>query len=113
MKYNSLSRTTDSDTSLFTPIDWDVLYSACKSLTQVRSLRLLHLVRHCAPTIFLRDLARVLLVGVYICASRGGDDRQGKAHGGKMLHHRGDGTFVVDGEVLLDMKDRMVKWREF
>src|SRR5882762_1845058 len=43
-----MSRTTDSDTSLFTPIDWDVLYSACKSLTQVRSLRLLHLVRHCA-----------------------------------------------------------------
>jgi hypothetical protein len=48
MKYNYMSRTTDSDTSLFTPIDWDVLYSACKSLTQVRSLRLLHLVRHCA-----------------------------------------------------------------
>jgi hypothetical protein len=54
-----------------------------------------------------------MLVGVCICASRGGDDRQGKAQGGKMLHHRGDGTFLVDGEVLLDMKDRMVKWREF
>jgi len=32
--------------------------------------------------------------------------------GGKMFHHRGDGTFVVDGE-LLDLKDRMVKWLEF
>ncbi|KAE8444962.1 hypothetical protein EG329_014089 [Mollisiaceae sp. DMI_Dod_QoI] len=32
--------------------------------------------------------------------------------GGKMFHHRGDGTFVVDGEVL-DLKDRMVKWQEF
>lgn len=32
--------------------------------------------------------------------------------GGKMIHHRGDGTFVVDGEVL-DLKDRMVKWQEF
>src|SRR5712671_4516155 len=51
MKYNYMSRTTDSDTSLFTPIDWDVLYSACKSLTQVRSLRLLHLVRHCARSV--------------------------------------------------------------
>src|SRR3981189_3634700 len=46
-----MSRTTDSDTSLFTPIDWDVLYSACKSLTQVRSLRLLHLVRHCSRSV--------------------------------------------------------------
>lgn len=27
--------------------------------------------------------------------------------GGKMFHHRGDGTFVVDGEIL-DLKDRMV-----
>jgi flavin reductase (DIM6/NTAB) family NADH-FMN oxidoreductase RutF len=32
--------------------------------------------------------------------------------GGRMFHHRGDGTFVVDGE-LLDLKDRMVKWKEF
>jgi flavin reductase (DIM6/NTAB) family NADH-FMN oxidoreductase RutF len=31
---------------------------------------------------------------------------------GKMFHHRGDGTFVVDGEVL-DLKDRMIKWHEF
>ncbi|KAJ4390658.1 hypothetical protein N0V93_004256 [Gnomoniopsis smithogilvyi] len=29
--------------------------------------------------------------------------------GGRMFHHRGDGTFVVDGEVL-DLKARMVKW---
>ncbi|KAI9730891.1 MAG: hypothetical protein M1834_005609 [Cirrosporium novae-zelandiae] len=32
--------------------------------------------------------------------------------GGKMFHHRGDGTFVVDGDIL-DLKDRMVKWQEF
>ena len=32
--------------------------------------------------------------------------------GGKMFHHRGDGTFVVDGEVL-DLKNRMVKWQRF
>ncbi|KAI2473035.1 hypothetical protein F4781DRAFT_427796 [Annulohypoxylon bovei var. microspora] len=32
--------------------------------------------------------------------------------GGKMFHHCGNGTFVVDGEVL-DLKDRMVKWQEF
>ncbi|RYP55156.1 hypothetical protein DL768_000150 [Monosporascus sp. mg162] len=32
--------------------------------------------------------------------------------GGRMFHHRGDGTFVVDGEVL-DLKHRMVKWQEF
>ena len=32
--------------------------------------------------------------------------------GGKMFHHRGDGTFVIDGEVL-DLKNRMVKWQEF
>lgn len=31
---------------------------------------------------------------------------------GKMFHHRGDGTFVVDGEIL-DLKDKMVKWQEF
>jgi len=32
--------------------------------------------------------------------------------GGKMFHHRGDGTFVVDGDVL-DLQDRMVKWQDF
>ncbi|KAN0102264.1 hypothetical protein V8E51_012774 [Hyaloscypha variabilis] len=32
--------------------------------------------------------------------------------GGKMFHHRGDGTFVVDGEVL-DLKERMVKCTEY
>ncbi|KAI0889028.1 uncharacterized protein GGS22DRAFT_66256 [Annulohypoxylon maeteangense] len=32
--------------------------------------------------------------------------------GGKMFHHRGNGTFVVDGEIL-DLKDRMVKWQEY
>lgn len=26
------------------------------------------------------------------------------------MHHRGDGTFTVDGGTL-DLKDRMVKWR--
>lgn len=38
------------------------------------------------------------------------DRRPGE--GGKMFHHRGDGTFVVDGEIL-DLKDRMVKWKQF
>ena len=28
----------------------------------------------------------------------------------RMMHHRGDGTFTVDGATL-DLKDRMVKWR--
>ncbi|MBB4351107.1 flavin reductase family protein [Aliirhizobium cellulosilyticum] len=28
----------------------------------------------------------------------------------RMLHHRGDGTFTVDGGTL-DLRDRMVKWR--
>ncbi|KAJ5659590.1 hypothetical protein N7507_006041 [Penicillium longicatenatum] len=32
--------------------------------------------------------------------------------GGRMFHHRGDGSFVVDGDVL-DLKSRMVKWKEF
>ncbi|KAI2637174.1 hypothetical protein GGS26DRAFT_473913 [Hypomontagnella submonticulosa] len=32
--------------------------------------------------------------------------------GGRMFHHRGDGTFVVDGEIV-DLKDRMVKWQEY
>ena len=31
---------------------------------------------------------------------------------GRLFHHRGDGTFVVDGEVL-DLKDKMIKWHEF
>ncbi|KAJ5109228.1 hypothetical protein N7456_005903 [Penicillium angulare] len=30
----------------------------------------------------------------------------------RTFHHRGDGTFVVDGD-MLDLKARMVKWREF
>ncbi|KAK4041664.1 hypothetical protein C8A01DRAFT_45204 [Parachaetomium inaequale] len=33
--------------------------------------------------------------------------------GGRMFHHRGDGTFSVDGEEVLDLKERMVKWRMF
>jgi hypothetical protein len=28
----------------------------------------------------------------------------------RTLHHRGDGSFTVDGEVV-DMRERMVKWR--
>jgi hypothetical protein len=28
-----------------------------------------------------------------------------------MFHHRGDGTFVVDGKVI-DLKSKMVKWKE-
>lgn len=31
---------------------------------------------------------------------------------GKMFHHRGDGTFAVDGEIL-DLKDHMTKWQEY
>jgi flavin reductase (DIM6/NTAB) family NADH-FMN oxidoreductase RutF len=30
----------------------------------------------------------------------------------RTLHHQGNGTFKVDGK-LLDLRDRMVKWREF
>ncbi|RAL01191.1 flavin reductase family protein [Aspergillus ibericus CBS 121593] len=30
----------------------------------------------------------------------------------KMAHHRGDGRFVVDGKEV-DLRDRMVKWKEF
>ena len=71
MKYNYMSRTTDSDTSLFTPIDWDVLYSACKSLTQVRSLRLLHLVRHCARSVLRGHLTAVLPVVILQYKSSG------------------------------------------
>ncbi|PWY95247.1 flavin reductase [Aspergillus sclerotioniger CBS 115572] len=47
-----------------------------------------------------------------------GDDG-GSIGGGKlrkremnMAHHRGDGRFVVDGQEV-DMRDRMVKWKEF
>ncbi|KAI8959005.1 hypothetical protein F5Y11DRAFT_334425 [Daldinia sp. FL1419] len=32
--------------------------------------------------------------------------------GGRMFHHRGDGTFAVDGEVI-DLKDRMVKCTDY
>jgi flavin reductase (DIM6/NTAB) family NADH-FMN oxidoreductase RutF len=32
--------------------------------------------------------------------------------GGKMFHHRGNGTFVVDGEVV-NLQDKMVKWKEY
>ncbi|KAJ6014559.1 hypothetical protein N7540_009150 [Penicillium herquei] len=38
------------------------------------------------------------------------DDASGQRM--RMFHHRGDGSFVVDGE-LLDLRERMVKWREF
>lgn len=38
------------------------------------------------------------------------DKRPGE--GGKMFHHRGNGTFVVDGDVL-NLQDRMVKWKTF
>jgi flavin reductase (DIM6/NTAB) family NADH-FMN oxidoreductase RutF len=38
--------------------------------------------------------------------------KKNSGEGEKMFHHRGDGTFVVDGEVL-DLKNRMVKWQEF
>ncbi|KAK7024753.1 putative flavin reductase [Favolaschia claudopus] len=30
----------------------------------------------------------------------------------RMFHHRGDGTFVIDGEIL-NLQDRMVKWKEY
>lgn len=30
----------------------------------------------------------------------------------RTMHHRGDGTFVVDGEIM-NLKDRMVKWQEY
>ncbi|KAJ7437254.1 hypothetical protein B0H11DRAFT_632163 [Mycena galericulata] len=35
-----------------------------------------------------------------------------KREKGRMFHHRGDGTFVVDGEVL-DLQEKMVKWKEY
>ncbi|TPX12356.1 uncharacterized protein E0L32_007003 [Thyridium curvatum] len=31
---------------------------------------------------------------------------------GKMFHHRGNGTFVVDGDIV-DLQERMVKWQEY
>ncbi|KKY25726.1 putative flavin reductase [Phaeomoniella chlamydospora] len=40
------------------------------------------------------------------------DKIPGAEEGGKMFHHRGDGTFVVDGDIL-NLQDRMVKWQEF
>ncbi|KAL2018035.1 hypothetical protein VTK56DRAFT_1351 [Thermocarpiscus australiensis] len=40
------------------------------------------------------------------------NERKRPGQGGRMLHHRGDGTFTVDGEVL-DLKERMVKWKMF
>jgi flavin reductase (DIM6/NTAB) family NADH-FMN oxidoreductase RutF len=30
----------------------------------------------------------------------------------RMLHHKGDGTFVVDGETI-NLKDEMIKWPEY
>eukprot|EP00026_Physarum_polycephalum_P013331 Phypoly_transcript_13721.p1 GENE.Phypoly_transcript_13721~~Phypoly_transcript_13721.p1 ORF type:complete len:229 (+),score=49.01 Phypoly_transcript_13721:150-836(+) len=30
----------------------------------------------------------------------------------RTFHHKGDGTFVVDGETI-DLKERMVKWKEY
>jgi flavin reductase (DIM6/NTAB) family NADH-FMN oxidoreductase RutF len=30
----------------------------------------------------------------------------------RTFHHRGDGTFVVDGDTL-DLRERMVKWKQF
>lgn len=33
-------------------------------------------------------------------------------HGMKTFHYCGDGTFTVDGE-MLDLRNRMVKWKEF
>ncbi|OJJ97956.1 hypothetical protein ASPACDRAFT_19204, partial [Aspergillus aculeatus ATCC 16872] len=41
------------------------------------------------------------------CGAVGGGKRQMR-----MVHHRGDGRFVVDGEEL-DLRDRMIKWEEF
>lgn len=37
--------------------------------------------------------------------------KPGEQGGGRMFHHRGDGTFVVDGDEL-DLRERMVKWKE-
>ncbi|KAK4242274.1 hypothetical protein C8A03DRAFT_29535 [Achaetomium macrosporum] len=41
------------------------------------------------------------------------EDRMVNGHGTGMFHHRGDGTFRVDGEKVLDLRERMVKWRMF
>ncbi|KAJ5182517.1 hypothetical protein N7492_000133 [Penicillium capsulatum] len=38
--------------------------------------------------------------------------RAWKGSAGTMFHHRGQGVMVADGEVV-DLKDRMVKWKEF
>lgn len=32
-------------------------------------------------------------------------------HSSKMIHHRGDGTFTVDGRTI-DLKERMTKWQD-
>lgn len=41
-------------------------------------------------------------------------NRQKLEGGGRMFHHRGDGTFTVDGrEEVLDLKEKMVKWKMF
>lgn len=31
---------------------------------------------------------------------------------GKTIHHRGDGTFTVDGEII-SLQDRMTTWQEY
>jgi flavin reductase (DIM6/NTAB) family NADH-FMN oxidoreductase RutF len=31
----------------------------------------------------------------------------------RTLHHRGDGTFTVDSDAVLDLRDRMVLWKQF
>ncbi|RAL08093.1 flavin reductase family protein [Aspergillus homomorphus CBS 101889] len=41
------------------------------------------------------------------CGAVGGGKKQMR-----MVHHRGDGRFVVDGEEL-DLRQRMIKWEEF
>ncbi|KAJ5935498.1 hypothetical protein N7466_005045 [Penicillium verhagenii] len=48
-------------------------------------------------------------VRAWVCDGFEGRDGVGAM---RMLHHRGDGSFVVDGTVL-DLRGRMVKWREF
>jgi flavin reductase (DIM6/NTAB) family NADH-FMN oxidoreductase RutF len=40
-----------------------------------------------------------------------GESESDKTHN-RMFHHRGDGTFVVDGEIL-SLQDKMVLWKEF
>ncbi|KAK3308720.1 uncharacterized protein B0T15DRAFT_525098 [Chaetomium strumarium] len=41
------------------------------------------------------------------------EERMVAGHAKGIFHHRGDGTFTVDGERVLDLRDRMVKWRMF